>query len=95
MSTTFASLSEALHFSNSPEVKRGQVSILAELFCLLALGDDTSKSNLALVTKLSESPEVAATVDVVMMGLPETPSRGSFAEMLEQRDETGLLRRRS
>jgi hypothetical protein len=91
--STYASHSEALHFSQTPEVKRGQVGILAELFHVLARGDDTSKSNRNLVELLSEAPEVVEAVDKMLRSVPKTKSRGSFAEMLKQRDETGLLRR--
>lgn len=89
----YAYLSKALHFSQSPEVKLGQVNILAEMFQMLACGDDSSKSNLSLVTLLSETPEVTEAVDKMLKGLPETPSPGTFDDMLKLRDSSGLLRR--
>lgn len=76
-----------------PEVKQGQVGILAELFQVLARGSDTSKSNRDIVELLAETPEVVEAVDKLLEDLPRTKSRGSFADMLKQRDETGLLRR--
>jgi gamma-glutamyl phosphate reductase len=76
-----------------PEVKRAQVGILTEFFQVLARGSDTSESNRDLVELLAEAPEVAEAVDKMLKNLPKTKSRGSFADMLKQRDETGLLRR--
>jgi hypothetical protein len=84
-----------LHFSQQPEVKQGQIDILSELLDLIGRSDDTSEVNRSIVMELASKPELSEAVARVLKNLPKTQGRGTFAEMQQQRDASGLLRRPS
>ena len=83
---------EDLQLSHKPAVRSAQIRVAKTLFQFFRSPADSSKANRALVMELAELPALKEAFDAYLGELPASPARGSFDDMLAQRDASGLLR---